>query len=436
MINPLPKDMKTVIAGIVIGIALLTTLCARAQIDTSTLQQVPYDQLPNFGTYWHASTDGRLGAPWPNPPEDPTVPVFDLGDGVYYVDDGGALMAGSGGNNLMALSMDSSNGNDDGSGGDPLVDARRNSEKFAALVFSALDTNVVCATDTNLCNALQGFRPDTNTYPTLQIMRYGTNSVLIRANHFDYSAETRDFALLVCDKVETPVWKNIDLVSRSSDSQDGWLIEGLVPSWMVADPMYFMVSNTLSARTAFFRAIPYSGPQITLTGPDSYSTVSNTVVLQASTQDLTGTTNQQLDVSVGGLRPRYTLAANNTINLDTRYAPNNYEDITITVANTNGLVVDPITFVSETKLIYSSCATLTLDFENDTYVVFASDTCSTAVGTNYITFGISKAQTVLATISDPSNGQALMNYSNYFPFATTVTIPWNFTKLDGHPIHQ
>ena len=38
----------------------------------------------------------------------------------------------------------------------------------------------------------------------------------------------RDFALLVCDKVETPTWKNIDFLG-ASDAQDGWLVQGMVP---------------------------------------------------------------------------------------------------------------------------------------------------------------------------------------------------------------
>jgi hypothetical protein len=78
-------------------------------------------------------------------------------------------------------------------------------------------------------------------------------------------------ALLVCDKVETPTWKNIDLLG-SFDAQDGWLIQGYIYPTAVTDPMFLLVTNIPPQVNAFFRAIPYSGPQVTLTGANPNDT--------------------------------------------------------------------------------------------------------------------------------------------------------------------
>src|ERR1035441_62835 len=72
-----------------------------------------------------------------------------------------------------------------------------NYAKFMAQTFSLLDTNAVALMDTNLYNVLISFPNDTNTAATLQIASYQANTIIIKANHFDYSAETvRDFALI------------------------------------------------------------------------------------------------------------------------------------------------------------------------------------------------------------------------------------------------
>ena len=97
----------------------------------------------------------------------------------------------------------------------PAPDLRRNAEKFARQTFSMIDTNAAAIADTNLYNACMSFPADTNMFSTLQIARYGANAVIVKANHFDYSAETeRDFALLVSDSVNDPVRKSIDFAPQ------------------------------------------------------------------------------------------------------------------------------------------------------------------------------------------------------------------------------
>jgi len=301
---------------------------------------------------------------------------------------------------------------------------------FVQQVFSVVDTNAAASNDTNLYNELLSFPTNTNTGPELQIMLYQTNIVLIRANHFDYSADTRDFALVICDSVLIPLWKNINL-SNTTNVQDGWLIQGLVPNFQVTDPMYLMVSNISLSCDAFFRAIPYSGPQITLAGANPNDTVSNTITLQAAIVDLSGTANQTFGIEVAGLSANYSLAASNTISIDTSYFPNGNEDVSLLVGNTNALLYDPTSSATDTKLNYATSADIPFDFEHSSYVISAGDMCTPDVGTNYFVFGINNAEHIQATISDPSNGHIVMAYSNYFPSAATVAIPWNFTESNG-----
>jgi hypothetical protein len=65
-----------------------------------------------------------------------------------------------------------------------------NYQKFIGQAFTVIDTNNAAANDTNLYNVCISFADDTNTAPTLQIEQYGSNAVIIKANHFDYSTET------------------------------------------------------------------------------------------------------------------------------------------------------------------------------------------------------------------------------------------------------
>ncbi|MDB6021350.1 MAG: hypothetical protein JWQ04_1207 [Pedosphaera sp.] len=312
----------------------------------------------------------------------------------------------------------------------PVFNTNRNAIKFKYQVFSAIDTNAVASADTNLYNALLAFQTDTNALPVLQIAPYGTNAILVKASHFDYSGETlRDFALLVCDRAETPTWKSIDL-SGSSDSQDGWLVQGIVANWQVTDPMYMLVTNTAHDCNSFYHAIPYGGAVVTLAGAQPDDTVSNTLTLQASILDLTGATNQQIKLDVNGVPARYTLSSSNTLAVDTRYNPNGFNQVNATVVCDYARVYDTNNLPDNAKLSFSATAALPLDFENRVYLAFASDMCDSEIGTNYIVFSVDQPQNYTATITDPSTGQVVANYAG-FAAAGNVPIAWNLTQADG-----
>jgi hypothetical protein len=428
------------IKSIIGAAALFIAYAIQAQTQISGSEPIPRDQLPPFGTYWFAKgPTGDGGPPLPFPPDDPGLPVYALANGQYLIDDSSVAypaLKRPGTRNRATYStssLDMLPPGEDGGPYDPPPPAPNipNYQKFMGQAFSLIDTNDAAANDTNLYSACISFPDDTNTAPTLQIARYGSNAVIIKANHFDYSAETtRDFALLICDKVETPTWKSIDL-SSPSNTQDGWLIQGLVSNWKVTDPMFLMVSNLNLAYNGFFQAIPYSGPQVTLTTPQPYDTVSNTVAVTAAITDLSGTTNQPFALTVNGLPARFTLGSNNTVNVDTRYAPNGSQELELSAGNNSAMLFDPQNPTADTKTAFANTATLPLDFENDTYLVWASDNCSPSVGTTYILFAVSKAQQIAATITDPSNGQTVASYAGYVPYPAVVEIPWDFTEADG-----
>jgi hypothetical protein len=304
--------------------------------------------------------------------------------------------------------------------------------KYQAQAFLVLDTNAVASTDTNLFNALSSFADDNGTAPVLQVMPYQGNCLLFKTSHFDFSSEsTRDFCLVVCDKVETPLYKNIDLSTPSNNIQNGgWLVQGSVPNVSVTDPMFLMVSNTSRTYNGFFRVIPYGGPDIQLSGCNAYDVVSNTITLQATISDLSGITNETFDVTVDGFKARYGIGTNNTVKLETPYNPNGPCTLYAKAGN-SATIYDPTNSPGDAKLFFSGSTTLPLDFENDTYMAFGGDNSSPDIGTTYSLFVINKAQDVEATISDPSNSQVLAHYFGYVPYAATIQIPWNFTLADG-----
>ena len=292
----------------------------RIVAESKGLPEIQQSELPRYGTYWEAlSTFGQIMAPMPWLPTDARV-IYQMADGQFLVDNGqtcqipqpikhGKLQAPTPAEflqsqvdklvgliaqvqsapkqtaldtkspgalkragvmsrtSLRMASASASSVPTPGGGGSgtpeppPSPDTRRNYAKFQNQVFAVVDTNKAAVNDTNLFNVCASFPDDTGTGPSLQIAPFGTDAVIIKANHFDYSAETdRDFALLVCDKVETPVWKSIDFAG-ASDVQDGWLVQGTVPKWKVTDSMYFLISNIAPSVNAFFRAIPYSGAE-------------------------------------------------------------------------------------------------------------------------------------------------------------------------------
>lgn len=431
--------MKNTTRGFIGAGVLFITCASQAQIDTSGLQLVRPDQLPKFGTYWLANAPGgRTLPPLPFPPANLDVPIYALTNGQFLVDDTevspdaqwqSVTRTRVGGMSTMSIPIPG----DGGTPGDPPTPPPDipNYQKFMGHAFSVIDTNDAAANDTNLYNVCVSFPEDTNTVGTLQVAWYGTNAVIIKASHFDYSAETRDFALIICDRVDRPVWKNIDL-SGSSDTQDGWLIQGAISDWRVADPMFLMVSNINLAYNAFFRAIPYDGPQVQIVGAQPYETVSNTVTLRALISDLSGTTttNQHMTVTVNGLSARCAVGPSNTIALDTRYAQSGSEEVEVVVSSLP-VVFDPQNPPMDTRLEFDTTATLPLDFENPAFLVNASDLSSLEVGTNYILFGISQPDEISATISEPSSGRIVASYSGYVPSAATVYLDWNFTEADG-----
>lgn len=424
--------VNTLLAGLTIAAS-----AAFGQMDFSGLQEVSREQLPKLGTYWLVyGPDGR-GAPLPCPPGDmPDAPIYALGNGKFVVDDSSYrdLSTQLGANRAMAEAAFSFPIGGGGSGNPPPPPppAIPNALKYMSHAFLLLDTNAVALNDTNLYSALASLPEEANgSVPTLQIARYQTNMVLIRADHFDYSAEpTRDFALLICDTPDKPTWKSIDL-SGSSAAQDGWLVQGLVSNWRVTDPMYLLVSNLNLSYNAFFRAIPYGGPQVQITGAQPYDTVSNTLSLQVAITDLSGVTNTQLGITVNGLPARYSLGPGNAVNLDTRYNDAGVQTVYATATTRDAQVCDPATAPADTKLIFSASASLPLDFENDTYLAYASDMCSPSVGTNHIYLVVNKPQDIEAAIMDPSNGQILALYAGYVPYPALIDIPWNFTQSDG-----
>jgi len=399
------------------------------QTDTDELELVPREQLPKSGTFWVKESNGFL-PPLPCLTGDVLdAPIYALPNGQFLVDATAVQRS-----TMRASSMSPPPPPGGGGGGNPPPPPPniRNYQKFIGQVFSVIDTNNAAVNDTNLYKACISFPARTNTGATLQIARYRTNCVIIKANHFDYSAETdRDFALLVCDPVNKPTWKTINL-SGSSDSQDGWLVQGSVPNYEVTDPMFLMVSNINLAYNAFFRAIPYGGPQVQILGAQPYATVSNTLALQATITDLSGTTttNQQMAVTVNGLPARCTVGPSNTISLDTKYAQSGSEEIEV-AASSLPVAFDPQNPPMDARLIWATTAALPLDFENRAFLVNASDMCSPDMGTNYIAFGVNQAGNISATISEPSSGRLLASYGGYVPYATTLHLIWNFTEANG-----
>ena len=302
---------------------------------------------------------------------------------------------------------------------------------FQNTAFNLLsDTNSVFLTNATLYGVITNFPSCSNPGPNLQLAVYGTNSVLIEANHFDYSSDSRDFGLIVCDNLALPVWKNIDLLG-SSDAQDGWVLAGTVPNWQVTDPMYFLVQNLPAGDNAFFAAVPYGGAHVTLSGPSPDSTVSGVVTLTASIQDLGGTSNEIFSMNVDGAPARYTIGAGNMISFDTAYNINGGNNIYATVVCANAVVYNPTNVPDNANLVYTGQGILPLDFENHMFLAAQSDYCPDDAGTNNILVYIDNPQTINWTISDPANDTIVASYGGYVPQAGYVDIAWNMTEADG-----
>jgi hypothetical protein len=439
MKTTLKNQAKLVTIALVCGFMLATAFPAPAQ------ELTPVSEPPASGTFWLLSSklNHQLSPPYPCDPYKGALPVYEMSGfpGQYVVGDSpedyqrlqasGKSRAGRM-NALDSEGIPFPGGGDEGTNGysyTPPPDIP-NHLKYQAQTFAVIDTNAAAVNDTNLYNTLASFSDDNGTNPVLQVLPYQGNCLLFKASHFDYSGETdRDFALVVCDKVETPLYKTVNLPDMSTNN--GWLIQGLISKYKVTDPMYLVVSNISRIYNAFFQVIPYSGPTVQLSGAQDYDMVSNTIALQAAITDLSGVTNEQIEILVDGLPARYSLSSSDTINIDTRYAPNGIEPVSVLVGNSTALLYDPANSVTDNKLSYQSTATLSLDFENSIYLTFAGDESSPDVGTNYTEFTVSQPEYVTGQITDPSNGRLVASYSGYVPYATTIGFPWDFHEADG-----
>jgi hypothetical protein len=246
--------------------------------------------------------------------------------------------------------------------------------------------------------------------PWLTIKPYGANGVVIRADNFDYSETNANFALLVCDKVNMPIWKAIDF-NGASDAQDGWLVQGLVYQSDVTSPMFFLVTNLNMAYNAFFTAIPYAGPQVVITGTNQpYDTVSNVITLTTQIYDLSGTTNEYFVVDVNGNSFAHAVLSNNAVTLDYGYSTN---------------------ATGNTQLIFNSATSIPLDFENVNYLLYQSAIAERSIGTNAMFWVCNKEEDITCTITNPSNNQVVASYGGHIPGPALVEIDWDFTEADG-----
>ncbi len=416
---------------------LINGLIAQAsESDASPrLQTLSPEMVPVVGTFYLLSDYDQNGVACPPYPYNPCpeANVSLMGNGKYLVLDVEEYVL-----SLETLEMTASSiplpGDDPDVDPVPQVaDTRRNYGKFMHQAFLHIDTNQVVLDGNvslyNLCNTIP---QTTNTGPDLQIIPYGTDAVIIKANSFDFSAETsRDFALVVSDTIDKPILKAIDLVGSFAAS-DGWLIQGTVNRSKVTSPMFLMVTNIAKDCSAFFRAVPYSGPQVTLSGIEAYSAVSNSVSLSVDISDLSGVTNNYLDVTVDGIPARYSVTGSNTISLDTRYCRNGYRTVVVRAYNQNAVLIEDLDAPPmDTKLDYDGSSELALEFANATSLYWPSDFADPSIGTNYMYFEVTPPHYLLATITEPSSGRVLKSVTGFNQNYQYVSISWNFTESDG-----
>jgi len=160
-------------------------------------------------------------------------------------------------------------------------------------------------------------------------------------------------------------------------------------------------------------------------------TVSNTVSVTASIIDLSGmaTSNQIATVDVSGYPIQYTLTTNNTINVDSRYAPNGPESINLTLS-VWPVVFNPTNPPFNQQIEYDTTASLPLDFENAVALVGSGDYSSTEAPANYFTFEVAQPCQTTITIKDLSNN-VVMTSSQYVASPSAVSFSWNYTQANG-----
>jgi hypothetical protein len=387
-------------------------------------------------TYFLQSLGGQGSPPYPMDPYHGTMPMTEVSDDTYVIEDGDSESLDSGG----MMTMDSIDPTDPGNTNSaplptPPPDIR-NYAKYGAQIFSWLDTNSVLNewNYTNLYNACAAINGPTNGLPWLTIVPYGPDGVLIRADNFDYSETNAGLALLVCNKVETPTWKVIDF-NGASDAQDGWLVQGAVQSAQVTSTMFFQVTNLNMTYNAFFKVIPYSGPQVAIIGTNQpYDTVSNVITLTTQIYDLSGTTNEHFLVDVNGdtISTRSSLS-NNTITVDTKYNPDGMNNVDLTAQGFSSVYSHTISTNTPGDILtrFTSATSIPLDFENVNYLAFQSWLADPAIGTNGIVFYCGEEEDITATITDPSNNLVVASYGGSTTGPGYVEIDWNFTEADG-----
>jgi hypothetical protein len=391
------------------------------------------------GTYFVQSLGGTDGPPYPFDPTHGTAPMTEIGPDQYYVEDGDSESLQSGGMMMASSSLDPSDPSNTNiiSGNASPVPNIRNYAKYSQQAFSLLNTNGMLDAGidvlTNLYNACAAINGPTNSLPWLTIVPYGANGVIIRADNFDYSQTNVDLALLVCDKVETPTWKTIDF-NGASDAQDGWLVQGTVPYAQVTSTMFMLVTNINTTYNAFFRVMPYAGPQVVITGTNQpYDVVSNIITLTTQIYDLSGTTNEIFVADVNGNSFAHATLSNNLITLDTKYSPNGQDygidnvDLTVEGFPTvYGLSTAP----GNTQLIFNSATSIPLDFENVNYLLYQSAIAEQSIGTNAMLWVCNKEEDITCDIMDPSSN-IVASYGGHITGPTIVEIDWDFTQADG-----
>ena len=385
-------------------------------------------------TYFVQSLGGTDGPPLPFDPTHGAAPITEISPDHYYVEDGEPESFGSRG--MMAMnSMDPGDTNNVGTNGydDTPPPNIRNYAKYSQQLFSTLDTNSILTelNDTNLYNACVAINGPTNGLPWLTVVPYGSGAVIIRADNFDYSQTNVDLALLVCDKVETPTWKAIDF-NGASDTQDGWLVQGTVPYLQVTSTMFMLVTNINTTYPAFFRAMPYDGPQVVITGTNQpYDTVSNIITLTTQIYDLSGTTNEAFLVDVNGDPGAIgSFLTNNAITLDTKYNPNGLNNVDLTAQGFGSVYTYATNAPGDMKRIFTSATSIPLDFENVNYLLFQSALAERSIGTNAMVWMCNKEEDITCDIMDPSSN-IVVSYGGHITGPTPVEIDWNFTEADG-----
>jgi len=344
---------------------------------------------------------------------------------------GGLLSLGIFSQSTTAQPIPGEGGTNTGSGTVITGNTNRNLVKYNGQVFYYINTNSLPSDNPELYNALLTIPSTTETTPSIKTSRYA-DSILLRLSGFDYSSETHDLALIISDNVAGSTWKDVKL-SGSSDTNDGWIIQGIIPRSDVTDPMYLMVTNVPYDCSAFFKVVPYSGPQITVTGVAQDQVVSNLLTVTLSIQDLSGATNQHLTVSVDEIPLSFSLGQSNTVTIDTRYVPNGPYYLSFNVATLNGIIWNPTNadVQGNMPLTYDTTIDVALDFENQTWVEFAGDYSEPAIGTNYSIFGITPPKYISATIKEPTTGRVIRSFSGYCQDSSYVEIDWNFTDTNN-----